>query len=66
MNYSSPVSSSRPADLSIVIPTYNERDRLAELVDALYSAAAEAFLLEVVIAPVVLTRTAPPAFAPVA
>ena len=43
------MSSSRPADLSIVIPTYNERDRLAELVDALYSAAGEAFGLEVVI-----------------
>jgi dolichol-phosphate mannosyltransferase len=43
------VSSSRPADLSVVIPTYNERDRLAELVDALYSAAGETFGLEVVI-----------------
>jgi len=49
LNYSSPVSSSRPADLSVVIPTYNERDRLAELVDALYSAAGETFGLEVVI-----------------
>lgn len=43
------MSSSRPADLSIVIPTYNERDRLAELVDALYRAAGETFALEVVI-----------------
>jgi len=43
------VSSTRAADLSIVIPTYNERDRLAELVDALYSAAGGTFALEVVI-----------------
>jgi dolichol-phosphate mannosyltransferase len=43
------VSSSRAADLSIVIPTYNERDRLAELVDALYVAAGTALALEVVI-----------------
>ena len=49
MNYSSPVSSTRPADLSLVIPTYNERDRLAELVDALYGAAGDTFALEVVI-----------------
>ena len=43
------MSSTRAADLSIVIPTYNERDRLAELVDALYSAAGATFALEVVI-----------------
>jgi dolichol-phosphate mannosyltransferase len=31
----------RPApDLSMVVPTYNERDRLAELVEAVFSAAA--------------------------
>jgi dolichol-phosphate mannosyltransferase len=43
------VSSTSAADLSIVIPTYNERDRLAELVDALYNAAGGVFALEVVI-----------------
>jgi dolichol-phosphate mannosyltransferase len=36
-------SSSRPA-LSIVVPTYNERDRLADLVEALFSAYHEAGL----------------------
>ena len=44
------MSSSRPADLSLVIPTYNERDRLTELVDALYRSTREAGVaLEVVI-----------------
>ena len=43
------MSSTRAADLSLVIPTYNERDRLAELVDALYRAAGDTFALEVVI-----------------
>lgn len=43
------MSSTRAADLSLVIPTYNERDRLAELVDALYTAAGGTFALEVVI-----------------
>ena len=32
---------SQRADLTIVIPTYNERDRLAELVGRLFAAAAE-------------------------
>lgn len=37
-------------DLTIVVPTYNERDRLAELVDAVLSAAAHAALaLELVV-----------------
>jgi len=37
-------------DLTIVIPTYNERDRLAELVDALFTASRDAGVaLEVVI-----------------
>jgi dolichol-phosphate mannosyltransferase len=33
------VSSSSPAELTVVIPTYNERDRLAELVTRLFAAA---------------------------
>jgi dolichol-phosphate mannosyltransferase len=37
-------------DLSIVVPTYNERDRLAELVDAAFAAAAGAGLaLELIV-----------------
>lgn len=43
------MSSTRPAELTIVIPTYNERDRLAELVDALYRAAGDTLALELVI-----------------
>ncbi len=39
-----------PPDLTIVVPTYNERDRLGELVDALFESAGRAGLaLEVVI-----------------
>lgn len=39
-----------PADLTLVLPTYNERDRLAELVNALFDVAARARLdLELVI-----------------
>lgn len=39
-----------PPDLSIIIPTYNERDRLAELVAALFAAAGRAGVeLELVI-----------------
>ncbi len=33
-----------PAALSIVVPTYNERERLADLVDAIFAAYAEAQL----------------------
>lgn len=42
---------SQPAvDLTMVVPTYNERDRLAELVDAVFAAAARAGVaLEIVI-----------------
>jgi dolichol-phosphate mannosyltransferase len=44
------VTASDPAELTMVIPTYNERDRLGELVDALLaSAAAAGVRLEVVI-----------------
>jgi dolichol-phosphate mannosyltransferase len=44
------VTSGRAADLTMVLPTYNERDRLAELVAALFDAAAQANLeLEVVV-----------------
>jgi dolichol-phosphate mannosyltransferase len=42
LNYSARVSSPRPADLTIVVPTYNERDRLGELVKALFATAADA------------------------
>jgi dolichol-phosphate mannosyltransferase len=46
MNYSHPV----PPDLSIVVPTYNERERLAELVDAVFAAGRGAHLeIELVI-----------------
>lgn len=39
-----------PADLTIVIPTYNERDRLSELVRALFdTAAAGRIALEVIV-----------------
>ncbi|HWB31166.1 MAG TPA: polyprenol monophosphomannose synthase [Vicinamibacterales bacterium] len=39
-----------PPDLTLVVPTYNERDRLAELVQALFDAAAAASVaLELVI-----------------
>lgn len=39
-----------PADLTIVVPTYNERDRLAELIAALFDRVAAAGLaLEVVV-----------------
>jgi dolichol-phosphate mannosyltransferase len=44
------VTSARPADLTMVVPTYNERERLEELVDALFAAAgASDVALEVVI-----------------
>lgn len=33
---SGPANGDRPADLSVVVPTYNERDRIAELVQALF------------------------------
>jgi dolichol-phosphate mannosyltransferase len=39
-----PVSSSRQPALSIVVPTYNERDRLADLVAAIFAAYAAADL----------------------
>ena len=44
------VTTTRRPDLSMVMPTYNESDRLAELTEALFSAAGEARLdLELVI-----------------
>ncbi len=50
MNYSSRVTSPRPVDLTIVIPTYNERDRLAELVGGLFGATeANGISLELVV-----------------
>jgi dolichol-phosphate mannosyltransferase len=50
LNYSAQVTESRPPDLTIVVPTYNERDRLAELVRALFTATSAAGLdLELVI-----------------
>lgn len=46
MNYSHAVT----PDLSIVVPTYNERDRLAELVDAVLAAGRDASLgVEIVV-----------------
>jgi dolichol-phosphate mannosyltransferase len=42
--------SARPADLAVVLPTYNERDRLAELVDAVFNACRAAHVeLELII-----------------
>jgi len=50
MNYSAHVADRPAPDVSIVIPTYNERDRLAELMQALFDASAAASIdLEVVI-----------------
>lgn len=44
------VTELRPAQLTMVVPTYNERDRLAELVTAVFAAAADHDLaLELVI-----------------
>jgi len=39
MNYSAGVSAPPVPDLTMVVPTYNERDRLAELVAAVFAAA---------------------------
>src|SRR5690606_39907652 len=48
--YSAAVTSMRRPDLSMVVPTYNERDRLAELTDALFTAADAAGLdLELIV-----------------
>ena len=50
MNYSAPVVSVRPPDLTLVVPTYNERDRLAELVQTLFDSTRLARLeLELVL-----------------
>ncbi len=50
MNYSALVVERPPAELTIVIPTYNERDRLAELTHALFDEARRAHLeLELVV-----------------
>ena len=44
------MTDARPLDLSLIVPTYNERARLAELVEALFHAASRAGLeLELVI-----------------
>jgi dolichol-phosphate mannosyltransferase len=43
------VTPARAADLTMVVPTYNERDRLRELVDALFDAARGHLQLELVI-----------------
>src|SRR5690606_10033873 len=42
--YSAAVTSTRRPDLSMVMPTYNESDRLAELTEALFTAARAADL----------------------
>jgi len=50
LNYSSQVTSRAAADLTMVVPTYNEKDRLAELVSRLFDAASAAGLaLELVV-----------------
>lgn len=50
MNYSAHVTLARSADLTMVLPTYNERARLAELVDALFAVSArEGLALEVIV-----------------
>ena len=50
MNYSFGVTSPAPADLTVVIPTYNERERLGELVTRLFDAAgASGVSLELVV-----------------
>jgi len=50
LNYSSGVTSPSRADLTVVIPTYNERDRLAELVTRLFDAARDSRItLELVV-----------------
>jgi len=50
LNYSSGVTSSPRPDLTVVIPTYNERDRLGELVGRLFDAAeAHRVALELVV-----------------
>lgn len=50
MNYSAGVSTRPAPDLTMVVPTYNERDRLSELVSAVFAAAGSRGLdLELVI-----------------
>jgi len=50
MNYSAEVSARPVPDLTMVVPTYNERDRLAELVAAVFAAAnARNVALELVV-----------------
>jgi len=50
MNYSAGVSVSPAPDLTMVVPTYNERDRLSELVAAVFVAAdARKLALELVV-----------------
>src|SRR4030095_13864295 len=50
LNYSAHVTPLRAPDLTMVVPTYNERDRLAELVAALFDVAtAHDLALELVI-----------------
>jgi dolichol-phosphate mannosyltransferase len=44
------VTSSSPADLTMIVPTYNEKDRLAELVSGLFEAAGRSSVaLELVV-----------------
>ena len=50
MNYSARVAERSPAQLTMVVPTYNERDRLAELTHALFHETRQAGIeLELVI-----------------
>jgi dolichol-phosphate mannosyltransferase len=50
LNYSAQVTTASRPDLSMVVPTYNEKDRLADLARALFDAAAASRLaLELII-----------------
>jgi len=50
MNYSAGVTDDRAPDLSIVVPTYNEREGLSDLVAALYDSATRCgVVLEVIV-----------------
>jgi dolichol-phosphate mannosyltransferase len=50
MNYSAGVTNGRPPDLSMVVPTYNEREGLSDLVTALFASATRCGLaLEVIV-----------------
>ena len=50
LNYSAPVTERSPAQLTMVVPTYNERDRIGELTHALFNETRQAGIeLELII-----------------